>query len=61
MNPIIKESIEWHFKEGYTVVKTCEILSWSNPGLRPEIVQAEFARLESRIPKAGSRKEEVAA
>ncbi|PJZ28730.1 hypothetical protein [Leptospira kmetyi] len=61
MNQTLRDSIQWHFREGYTLMKTWEILSWSNRGLRLEEVKGVFEELESRIPKAGIRKEKIAA
>ncbi|PKA03163.1 hypothetical protein CH375_18645 [Leptospira ellisii] len=61
MNPKLKESIEWHFREGYSAKKTWEVLEWSYPGLKFQIVTAIFEELESQIPKAGFRKETIAA
>lgn len=61
MNQTLRDSIQWHFREGYTLMKTWEILGWSNRGLKLEEVKAIFEELQSQIPKAGTKREAIAA
>ncbi|MDI7225286.1 hypothetical protein [Leptospira santarosai] len=61
MDKNLKDSIVWHFRERYSVMKTWEILEWSNPGLKLKEVEVVFDELESQIPKAGIRKTTLAA
>lgn len=57
MNKELEESIVWHFENGYSMEKTWEIKQWSYPELKFAEVRVIFDKLESRIPKAGVRRE----
>ncbi|RHX84765.1 hypothetical protein [Leptospira stimsonii] len=61
MDKNLRDSIVWHFREGYAVMKTWEILEWSYPKLKFKEVKYVFDELESQIPKAGIKKETLAA
>ncbi|WP_232371793.1 hypothetical protein [Leptospira ainazelensis] len=57
VNKELEESIVWHFENGYSKEKTWEIKQWSYPKLKLAEVKVIFDELESRIPKAGVRRE----
>ncbi|AVQ11257.1 hypothetical protein ACT54M_12690 [Leptospira santarosai] len=60
MDKNLRDSIIWHFRERYSVMKTWEILEWSYPRLKFKEVKEVFDELESQIPKAGIRKKTLA-
>ncbi|XDD52518.1 hypothetical protein AB3N59_20430 (plasmid) [Leptospira sp. WS92.C1] len=57
----LRESIIWHFQQGYTLKRTWEIKQWESPKLKLKDVQEIFDELNSMIPKAGVRREVLTA